>query len=179
MPSWPSPRESRNERLSGAVAYVERMGDWCNAILVKEVRQCLKSRQFTVTFMLLLLASWAGSIYGVAEQGDAIEYGSSAGTFFAEFFFVLCTACLVVVPYSAYRSVVEERSEHTLELVQITSLAPRQIVRGKALSALVQILVYYSAIAPFIAFTSLLPGFDIVLFAFALVMLLGFACVFR
>jgi hypothetical protein len=47
-----------------------------------------------------------------------------------------------------------------------------QIVRGKTLSAMVQVLVYYCAIAPFIAFTALLPGFDVVHVAFSLVMLL-------
>ena len=37
-----------------------------------------------------------------------------------------------------------------------------------ALTALVQVLVYFSAITPFIAFTSLLPGFDFVHTAFDL-----------
>ncbi len=37
---------------------------------------------------------------------------------------------------------------------------------------MVQVLVYYCAIAPFIAFTALLPGFDVVHVAFSLVMLL-------
>jgi hypothetical protein len=36
---------------------------------------------------------------------------------------------------------------------------------------MVQVLVYYCAIAPFIAFTALLPGFDVVHVAFSLVML--------
>ena len=36
---------------------------------------------------------------------------------------------------------------------------------------MVQVLVYYCAIAPFIAFTALLPGFDIVHVTFSLVML--------
>ena len=47
-----------------------------------------------------------------------------------------------------------------------------QIVRGKTMSAMVQVLVYYCAIAPFIAFTALLPGFDVVQVTFSLVMLL-------
>ncbi len=46
-----------------------------------------------------------------------------------------------------------------------------QIVRGKTYSAMVQVLVYYCAIAPFIAFTALLPGFDVVQVTFSLVML--------
>jgi hypothetical protein len=159
-------------RLTGAIQGFERFGDHCNAILVKEVRQALKSRQFIVTFMLLLLVSWGGSMFGVAYEGDSIEYGVPAQKFFVGFFMVLCVACLIVVPFSTFRSIVEERTENTMELLQITTLAPRQIVWGKLLSSLVQVLVYYSAIAPFIAFTSLLQGFDFVEVGVSLGMLL-------
>ncbi len=153
------------------VTGLERLGDRFNPIVVKEVRQALKSRQFVYTFLLLLLAAWAGSIFGVSYLGESIDYGSSAVMFFAGFLFALCAATLVIVPFSTFRSIVEERTETTLELLQITALSPKQIVRGKTLSAMVQVLVYYCAIAPFIAFTALLPGFDVVHVAFSLVML--------
>jgi hypothetical protein len=107
----------------------------------------------------------------VSFLGESIDYGSSAVTFYAGFLFALCVATLVIVPFSTFRSIVEERTETTLELLQITALSPRQIVRGKTYSAIVQVLVYYCAIAPFIAFTALLPGFDIVHVTFSLVML--------
>ena len=138
---------------------------------MKEVRQALKSRQFVITFLLLLLAAWAGSIFGVSYLGESIDYGSSAVMFYTGFLFALCAATLVIVPFSTFRSIVEERTETTLELLQITALSPEQIVRGKILSAMVQVLVYYCAIAPFIAFTALLPGFDVVHVTFSLVML--------
>ena len=154
------------------IARLERLGDRFNPIVVKEVRQALKSRQFVGTFLLLLLAAWAGSIFGVSYLGESIDYGSPAVAFYAGFFFALCVAALVIVPFSTFRSIVEERAETTLELLQITALSPVQIVRGKTLSAMVQVLVYYCAIAPFIAFTALLPGFDVVLVAFSLIMLL-------
>jgi ABC-type transport system involved in multi-copper enzyme maturation permease subunit len=157
---------------SAMVHRLERLGDRFNPIVVKEVRQALKSRQFVATFLLLLLAAWAGSIFGVSFLGESIDYGSSAVAFYAGFLLALCTATLVIVPFSTFRSIIEERTETTLELLQITALSPAQIVRGKALSAMVQVLVYYCAIAPFIAFTALLPGFDIVHVTFSLVMLL-------
>jgi hypothetical protein len=153
------------------VGGLERLGDRFNPIVVKEVRQALKSRQFVFTFLLLVLAAWAGSIFGVSYLGDSIDYGSSAQTFYAGFLLALCAASLVIVPFSTFRSIVEERTETTLELVQITGLSPVQIVRGKTFSAIVQVLVYYCAIAPFVAFTALLPGFDVVHVTFSLVML--------
>ena len=64
---------------------------------MKEVRQALKSRQFIVTFLLLLLAAWAGSIFGVSYLGESIDYGSPAVTFYAGFLVALCMATLVIV----------------------------------------------------------------------------------
>jgi hypothetical protein len=158
--------------LAFAIGRLEAVGDHCNAIVVKEVRQSLKSRQFVGTFVLLLMVAWGGSVFNISSLGDTIEYGSSAADFSHLFFWILCVASLVIVPFAAFRSIVEERTENTLELVQITALAPRQIVSGKSLSAMVQVLVYFAAITPFIAFASLLPGFDVLHTAFDLVALL-------
>jgi hypothetical protein len=108
----------------------------------------------------------------VSFLGESIDYGSPAVAFYAGFLVALCIATLVIVPFSTFRSIIEERTETTLELLQITALSPAQIVRGKTLSAMVQVMVYYCAIAPFIAFTALLPGFDIIHVTFSLVMLL-------
>ena len=44
--------------------WCEKWGDWCNPILVKETRQALKSRQFVITFSLLLLAALSWTIVG-------------------------------------------------------------------------------------------------------------------
>jgi len=149
--------------------WFERSSDWLNAILVKETRQALKSRQFVITFMLLLIASWLIAVFGMLVGGDAVEFGSTGGVFFGFYLAVLTTAIFVVVPFGAFRSLLNERDQFTYDMLSITTLSPRQIVMGKLLSALVQLLIYYSAVAPFIAFASLLPGFDLSKAAFLLV----------
>lgn len=150
--------------------WFDRASDWCNPILVKEVRQALKSRAFVVTFLLLLLGSWMISAFGLLAAGPSVEYGSMGQWFFMFYFGVLCVALGVVVPFGAFRSLLNERDDNTYELLSITSLSPGQIVRGKWACAIVQTLLFYSAIAPFIAFTSLLQGFD---FAQAAVLLVA------
>jgi len=151
-------------------SWIERSSDWANPILVKETRQALKSRQFIITFMLLLAGSWVISTFGMLAAGDAIEFGSAAPEFFFAYYLVLAIAIFIVVPFGAYRSLLSEKDEHTFELLSITTLTPRQIVWGKLFSALVQLFIYYSAIAPFIAFTSLLEGFDLAQVTFLLVL---------
>lgn len=158
--------------------WLERASDWANPILVKETRQALKSRQFVATFMLLLVISWFISTFGLLVAGSEIDYGTPGRTFFATFFMVLTFAILVIVPFGSYRSLLNERDESTFELLSITTLSPRQIVWGKLFSSLVQVFIFYSAIAPFIAFTSLLQGFDIAQAGFLLVLLMLVSLVF-
>jgi hypothetical protein len=147
---------------------LEDASDWLNPILVKETRQALKSRQFIVTFLLMLIASWLISVFGTLMAGDSLEFGSAGRGLFTSYFVVLALAIFVVVPYSAYRGLLNERDQTTLELLNITSLSPRQLVWGKLWSAMAQVFIFYSAIAPFIAFTSMLQGFDVAVVAFAL-----------
>lgn len=134
--------------------------DRLNPILVKETRQALKSRQFIITFMLLLTVAWLISVFGIMVYGPAIEYGSAGRVFFSWYACVIGFATLFVVPFGSFRSMLSERDQDTYELLSISTLTPRQIVTGKLLSSVVQVFIYYSAIAPFIAFTSLLQGFD-------------------
>lgn len=163
------------------VAWADRFSDHLNPILVKEARQALKSRQFVVTFMLLLLIAWLVSAIGVTLAGPAIEYGSPGRYFVMFFVFVLQFAVHFIVPFTAFRSMQVENELSTFELLSISNLSPKSIVLGKLGSAVVQVFLFYSAIAPFIAFTSLLQGFDLPNTVFLLVANLFwsiFACLF-
>lgn len=154
--------------LLRANVWLEDISDRLNPILIKETRQALKSRQFIVTFLLMLIAAWLISVFGTLAAGDSLEYGSAGRGLFTSYFVVLAIAIFVVVPYSAYRGLLNERDQTTLELLNITSLSPRQLIWGKLWSAMTQVFIFYSAIAPFIAFTSMLQGFDVALVAFSL-----------
>jgi hypothetical protein len=162
-------------------SWLEHAGDRINPILVKETRQALKSRPFTGTFMLLLVASLLVSFGGVALAGPNIDYQSTGSMFFVAYFAVLAFAIFVVVPFGAYRSLAAEQEERTYELLSITTLRPGQIVTGKLLVSMIQMFIYFSAIAPFMAFTYLLRGIDMpsILFVLVLALLasLGFSMV--
>lgn len=154
---YSGPTMSTGEKFFQLADYLT---DRLNPILVKETRQALKSRQFIITFMLLLTVAWLISVFGIMVYGPAIEYGSAGRVFFGWYACVIGFATLFVVPFGSFRSMLSERDQDTYELLSISTLTPRQIVMGKLLSSVVQVFIYYSAIAPFIAFTSLLQGFD-------------------
>ena len=85
-------------RLASAANLMEKYSDWLNPILVKENRQSLKSRQFVVTFMLLLLVSWIITVAVTAYNYNQMEYGRVGPIFVMAYYWVLGVAVFIVVP---------------------------------------------------------------------------------
>lgn len=148
---------------------VNRIGDHLNPILVKETRQALKSRQFVITFSLLLLASFGWSVAGSVILMPGIYYSPSAPTLLLGYYFVLAVPMMFVVPLAAYRSLASEIDDGTLELLRVTTLSPMELVMGKLCSALVQMMLYFVALVPCVAYAYALRGIDLP----SLIVLLG------
>ncbi len=153
-------------------ALLARASDRLNPILVKEARQALRSRQFVITFFLMLIAGWVWSILGLATIGPAVYYSAEGPQMLFVYHMILSFPLLVVAPYSAYHSLAAERQDRTYELVSITALDARQILSGKLGGIMLQMMVYLSAIFPCLAFTYLLRGLDI----FAIVLVVMYTC---
>jgi len=161
---WTRIWQTIEERL---IALSER----ANPILVKETRQALKSRQFVVTFLIVLVACWIVSFVGVAIVGPQIYYAASGPGMLIAYYAILAFPLALIVPYTAFRSLAAEQEENTYDLLSITTLGSREIITGKLASAMVQMIVYLCAVSPCIAFTFLLRGVDAVTVA----VLLGIA----
>jgi hypothetical protein len=134
-------------------ALVSRLSERINPILVKEARQALKSKQFTITFTLVLFFGWTWSMFGVSLFGPSVYYGAEGASMFIGYFPILAFPLLIIVPVGAFWSLVEERQDWTFELLSITTLRSWQIISGKLGSAILQMIVYLSAMAPCLAFT--------------------------
>jgi hypothetical protein len=154
------------------VALLDRWSDWAgertNPILIKEARQALKSHHFITTFMLLLIAAWVWSFVAILSGMPEIAYNGGGPILLIGYLWVLLVPLILIVPFSAFRSLAAEREDGTFELMAITALNARMIVTGKLASAILQILLYASALAPGISFTYLLRGVDIAMIAFVL-----------
>ncbi|MEE3372832.1 MAG: hypothetical protein VX346_26090 [Planctomycetota bacterium] len=158
----PPPAKRPSGWLAAFDAIVERGGDWLNPILVKEARQALKSRQFVICFGLVLGLGWGWSLLGVAILSPGVHYIPGGAMMLSGYVAILAVPVLVIVPFSAFRSLASEVEDGTFELLSITALNARQIVTGKLASAAIQLLIYFSALSPCVAFTYLLRGVDIV-----------------
>ena len=149
--------------------WLPRLVDWANPILVKETRQALKSRQFVLTFLVTLLACWIASFAVVGIVGMNVFYVASGDRMLFVYCAILAFPLMLIVPYSAFRSIASEQEDNTFDLLSITSLSSKQIVTGKLGSAIVQIVVYLSAVSPCIAFSFMLRGVEML----TVVLLLG------
>ncbi|MGA9526434.1 MAG: ABC transporter permease [Myxococcaceae bacterium] len=153
-------------------AWFEAVSERINPIVVKELRQGLRTRVFWVCFTVLLLAcflialgAWAGSLDG--------RIGESGQPFFFGFFICLGAVQFFIIPYTAYRSLAREREEETWVLLSLTGLGARRVLRGKIGSYLAQAGLYASAVLPFLLFSYYLNGIDLP--TILLVSALGFA----
>ena len=136
--------------------------DWLNPMLVKEMRQVAKSHVFQWTFLLVVVASWFLGLGAIVVCYPAIRYQSFGRPLVALLGCLMVIPLVFLVPGTMFRSMELERREATFELLSLTTLSTRQIVRGKLLSILAMALVLWSVAAPGLVFAYLLGGIDIV-----------------
>lgn len=152
---------SRWNWLARLDQFAEHSSDILNPILVKEARQALKSRQFSITFSLLLAAAWGWTLYAIRAGDPGIYYVPSGKSFLFGYYFVLAIPMLVVVPIAAHRSLASEVDDGTLDLLTVTNLSPLQIIFGKLASASLQMMLYFVVLLPCVAFAYVLRGVDV------------------
>ncbi|KAA5542228.1 ABC transporter permease [Roseiconus nitratireducens] len=136
----------------------ERVTAWLNPILLKEARQSLKSKQFLVTFFCLLVASCAWTMMGIIFNAPDVYFLPTGDTMMIGYFLILSISLFAFVPLFAFRSLAAELDEGTYEMLAITRLSAWGIVTGKMNSSVLQMLIYFSAIVPCLAFCYLLRG---------------------
>ena len=140
-------------------------------MLVRCVRQDLRSKIFVGVFSLLLLISASAALIFASQAGASIENDVPYG----KYLFITLGWCwsfaLIVVQASAtHRLVAQERNDDTWDLVELTGLPPQRIVRGLLAASLTQSALYTAAMAPFLAMAYLLRGLDLLTIVAALVL---------
>ena len=160
---------------SGLVAQAD---DWLNPIVVKELRQAVRSRGVLAALMLflvlqlgILLVFLLRSEYEKVQRTDL----NAGREVFLTLQGILLGTCMLLIPSYAGVRLAAEHSDTNVDLLFISTLRPRAIIAGKFQAAVVLILLIFSACAPFMTFTYLLRGIDIP--TILLVLALDFLCV--
>ena len=136
--------------------------DWLSPILVKELRQGLKSRAFVVTFIIVQVVM----ILLVGMQLLTLAGGGGGrGTMEGfDWFFWLFVAVplLVMMPARGLIAVSDEVRANTLDLVQLTRLTAFRIVLGKWVALVSQTLLLVAAILPYAVLRYFFGDVDVV-----------------
>jgi hypothetical protein len=149
--------------------WLEDKSDWLSPLVVKEVRQVVRGREFNYSFGASLVAGLAVAFFGAA---DALTGSGTSGRWtFLGLMGCLAVLGLAVVPLGAFSALRNERMEQTLELITLTALSPRRIVIGKLLAQGVKLATLFAAMAPFLAMSFLLGGIDFVTILVSLLVL--------
>jgi hypothetical protein len=156
-------------RSQALLAWLDRASDWLSPVVIKEVRQMVRGRDFMSSFASCLFAGLLVAFFGA---GDALGGEGTSGRWtFVSLMTCLTILGLAVVPLGAFSALRIERMEQTLELITLTALSPRRVVIGKLLAQGVKLATLFAAVAPFIAMSFLLGGVDFVTILIALLVL--------
>jgi hypothetical protein len=144
--------------------FLGRIDDAINPIVVKELRQAVKSR-FVVAVLiifLLLQLGWIGLqllVLGFQGRIESLDFQGGRDVFMA-LQVILMATCLLFIPlYTAIR-LAAERNEANVDLLFVTTIQPRSIIAGKLFSAIVLSILIFSACMPFMGLTYYLRGID-------------------
>ena len=121
--------------------------DWLSPIVVKELRQGLKSKAFVA--IATVLQGGMAFIFVLAALSGMTPGSGAVDTLSGFFWFMLSLPLMFFFPGRALQSVVEETKVQTLELVQMTRLRSLRIVFGKWLALSTQSLLLALAILPY------------------------------
>ena len=152
--------------------------DWePNAIVVKELRQAVRSWTVTGMLLLFLVVLFLISIsFLVSQSFNTAQNLHLGGTLFATFAGILSAASILFIPLYLGARIAAERVESNLDLLYVSTLSPARIIFGKFLCGAYIALLFFSACLPFMAFTNLLRGVDLPTIFFSMLVLYLLVC---
>ena len=149
---------------------------WISPMLVKELRQGVQSGAFAWTFILLQVAMFLLMTFWVLNRSTGLQSRLEVNQLFHGFFWaVFGFAAAVILPVRAAGSMTAVRIGNTLDLLRLTHLSSTQIVLGKWLAVMAQVLLIAAAVLPYLVLQYFFGGLDIVadLFSFMVVLLVA------
>lgn len=153
-----------------------------NPVMVKELRQSVRSRfvnSIIVFFLLALLLVTGVFLFtaSVNRLSSSVADMNAGAILFGIIMGVLGIACLLVPGYASQRFS-RERFDANPDLMFTTTLTPGRIIRGKFLANYSIVILLLSLCLPFMALSYLLRGIDLVAMGGAVLILLASSAVF-
>jgi len=132
-------------------------------MLVKELRQGMRTNLFTVAFILLQSVMILSLLAGLADPGSPVSTGF--------FWFFVVVILLVVQPLRGFAALSSEFSLNTMDLIQLTRLDAWRITHGKWTALNAQTLLFLTGVLPYLVMRYFLGNVNFVVDLAALVYL--------
>jgi len=167
-----------NAKLSSLKSHFGNWRNWeMNPIVIKELRQGVRSWTVTGMLMLFLIVLFIASLgFLITQSFDAVPDMGLGGTMFSTFVVILAGASIFFIPLYTGVRVAAERQGNDSDLLYVTTLSPTRIIFGKFLCGAYITLLFFSACMPFMAFTNLMRGVDLPSVFFVLIFLFMVVC---
>lgn len=117
--------------------------DRISPMLVKELRQGMKTHLFTLAFILLQAFMVLSVLIGASSPGDS---GAVSGFFW----FFVWVALVLVMPIRGFSALTAEIQANTLDLIHLTGLGAWRITLGKWAALVAQTLLLVCGILPYL-----------------------------
>ena len=165
--------EARSATPPQADSIINRYSAWvsnrANPMLVRTLRQELRSKTFIGIFVLLLVVAALSAIGTAGMVTDSTI--STAGRTLYGILALSWSLVIAIQAMNTFQAVTRERNEDTWDLLDLTGMGPRLVLRGLLWANIVQGQLYTAALAPFLVMAYLLRGVDLLSIAFALVVM--------
>ena len=131
--------------------------DRLSPILVKELRQGIRSKLFLGAFLVIQVLLF---LYGTTLLMSS-NFGGDAGAELAFFWSAIVLPMLILVPAMASQGIEKEVTGKTLDLLLLTRISSYRLVLGKWASVVVQSTLLVTSALPYLMLRYFLGGIDI------------------
>jgi hypothetical protein len=149
--------------------FVSRLDDRVNPVVVKDLRQGLRTGSFVFSFLAVQICM---SLLFLVSLANAL--GARSNRVVSMWMWVVLGIMLFVYyPLQAFATLRREKKLNTIELMLMTPLGSHRVVYGKWFALLAQLLVILSGLLPYLILRYYLGGVEIHHDLFALLALFG------
>lgn len=134
--------------------------DWLSPMLVKELRQGIRSKAFMAVFFLTQLLMILSVVLNLVATSSSRS--EEMPIFLNSLFWILISVpVLLIMPVRGFSTLHAEMKTRTLELVFLTRLSARRIAFGKWLALMAQMILLLCAVLPYVMLRYFLGGIDL------------------
>ncbi|MGH8045973.1 MAG: ABC transporter permease [Chthoniobacterales bacterium] len=131
--------------------------DWISPMLVKELRQGMRTRVFVFSFILVQILMTLNVVIGLLSTSNNMDVGAVYFFFWA----MVVLPVVFVLPFSGLGALSSEKSANTLELIFLTRLSAWRIVLGKWFAIVAQTTLFLCAVLPYVVLRYFMGGVNL------------------